>query len=73
MSFGYVLGFSAEVYENVNVFVELETMVLADYDTHKVGDAGLVAAGLTQFTKYTVVGGNFLRFGATYNFGFATI
>jgi len=73
LSFGYVLGFSAEVYENVNVFVELETIALADYDTHKVGDAGLVAAGLEQFTKYTVVGGSFFRFGATYNFGFATI
>lgn len=73
VSFGYVLGFSAEVYQNVNAFVEIESLVFADYNRYDVSNAGFRAAGITHFNKYVVVGGTTMRFGATYNFGFATI
>ncbi|MBP7583201.1 MAG: hypothetical protein KBA61_04150 [Spirochaetes bacterium] len=73
VSYGYVLGFSAEVYQNVNAFVEVESMVYADYNRYDVSNAGFRYAGITHLNKFVVVGGSFVRFGATYNFGFATI
>ncbi|MHB8089664.1 MAG: porin OmpL1 [Anaerolineaceae bacterium] len=68
---GYLLGVDAEVYENVNIFIELDAMVATGMEQYDVENATFRAFGITKFNKYTVIGGQYMRFGAKYNLGFA--
>jgi hypothetical protein len=71
MGMGYIIGVDAEVHENVNIFVEIETLVNAGMNEYKVKSAAMNAVGITLFNKYTVIGGSYMKFGAKYNLGFA--
>jgi len=67
----YVIGLDAQVVENVNIFVEWETILAADYsDVEDVktpmGQAGL---GTTKIAYPVVIGGSIIRLGAQYNIG----
>jgi opacity protein-like surface antigen len=70
---GYMFGVDAEVAPNISVFVEYEALALVDYAEYKIKDAGFKAAGITHFNYPVQLGGSFIKFGAKYNLGFATL
>jgi len=70
---GYLLGIDAEVYNNVSIFIEYESLATVDYDEYKIKDAGFKAAGITHFNYPSLIGGSFIKFGAKYALGFATL
>ncbi|MCP4131672.1 MAG: hypothetical protein GY754_11900 [bacterium] len=66
IAFGYVLGVDAEVVEDVSLFIEIESLVVAAIDTYSVQNTTIKAKNPTL--SYTaIVGGSFLRFGAKYH------
>jgi len=73
IAMGYLLGIDAEVYENLNLFIELDSMTSAGMNEYTVKTPQMRAVGITHFNKFTVIGGSYLKFGARYNLGFATL
>lgn len=73
IAMGYLIGVDAEVYENLSIFIEYEALATAGYDEYKIKDAGFKAAGITHFNYPSILGGSFIKFGAKYALGFATL
>lgn len=71
LAMGYLIGVDAEVYENVAIFFEYESLTLAEIDSYNVKNAWFKAAGVNTLSYTSIVGGSFIRFGAKYHLGYA--
>jgi len=67
LGIGYVIGVDAEVYENISLFFEIDSMTCAAMDEYKVKDAVLNAVGVTHFNYPAVIGGTSLNLGVKYH------
>jgi len=75
IGFNYLVGFDAEVHENISVFIELENQFVAGMsDDVSVKNAQAQTVLGTSKLAYPVIpGGSIYRFGAKYALGFATL
>jgi len=71
IAMGYLIGVDAEVYENVAIFFEYESLTLAEIDTYNIKNAWFKAGGVNTLSYTSIVGGSFIRFGAKYHLGYA--
>ena len=71
LAMGYLIGVDAEVYENVAIFFEYESLTLAEIDTYNIKNAWFKAGGVNTLSYTSIVGGSFIRFGAKYHLGYA--
>ncbi|HSV97000.1 MAG TPA: porin OmpL1 [Spirochaetota bacterium] len=71
LGFNFLIGFDAEVAENISVFIELENQYVAGMsDAQKIKSASAITALGTDQIAYPVVpGGQIVRFGAKYFIG----
>jgi len=74
IGFNYLLGMDAEVYENLAVFIEVESQLVAGMsDGESLNAQGDAILDTPKIAKIQVPGGQIFRVGAKYYLGFPTL
>jgi len=74
IGFNYLLGMDAEVYENLAVFIEVESQLVAGMsDAESLNAQGDAILDTPKIAKIQVPGGQIFRVGAKYYLGFPTL
>jgi len=74
IGFNYLLGVDAEVYENLSVFLEVESQMAAGMsDAETLNAKGTAILGTDTIAKIQVPGGQIFRVGAKYYLGYPTL
>jgi len=74
IGFNYLLGMDAEVYENLSVFIEVESQLVAGMsDGESLNAGGTTILGTPKIAKIQVPGGQIFRVGAKYYLGYPTL
>jgi len=74
IGFNYLLGMDAEVYENLSVFIEVESQMVAGMsDAESLNAGATTILGTPKIAKIQVPGGQIFRVGAKYYLGYPTL
>ena len=74
IGFNYLLGVDAEVYENLSIFLEVESQLVAGMsDVENLNAQGDAILDTAKIAKIQVPGGQIFRVGAKYFLGYGTI